>query len=765
MQKGTPMSERHDDDARIDDELIALLVHEHRAYTRPALQRLWDYYRNELDFDAGDANRPYRAAQEAGLPRRLTAAPGAATRSVEIGGGRREVVIENDIAWRVHTLVDFMFGKPVSFESLAPDAERARLIERVINTVFEANGGVCLFQDMALLGGVYGFVDVMVRGASEGSGIGTGVADRAPSKQQHEQRVLRAAASIVIETVEAPRAVPVLDPSDYRQLVGYVLHYTQLLNRVDRTSFLARLVDGGGRARGRQATVDVTEVWTADEVSVYHDGELVEQRVNRLGRLPVVHVQNLPQPLVYEGLSEVEPLIPLQDELNTRLGGPAPYGYDRQYITPDGSVLRTIRTLPDGRREEFGADGRRIRIIDKCEHIGRKMKSDIVRLVPGEPGQVEAVRRIFKMCADGYGFRNIVIDLNSRGVPGPRRTRWNRQAVKTILQNPCYYGALVWNRRTFGKLHGVEPDGTPRRKTVAESTRNPRSQWIIIHDVHEPLITKELFDKAQAAMQERRNKGGKARPTNRYLLSGLIRCDHCGYNFWGCVVKNGRGDHRYYVDAGYRAQGIKVCRSTSIPTKSLDEWVLAQLRNLMLADGDTVHEAVDGFIEATMKACRVPQAKSHDPSKQLATIEQRIQATIQLLTDGELTDLPELRERLIQLKNQRQQLVSQPVMSEPTIPRASEKDLREWASRQLDQLERGLSGKLPPHQMRTMVHSYVGRIEIEPYKQVGRLFIPRTLADALTHEHISRVKSGSSHLTRLRSIKFTWGSGQIVSHA
>ncbi|MHC4995014.1 MAG: phage portal protein [Planctomycetota bacterium] len=33
----------------------------------------------------------------------------------------------------------------------------------------------------------------------------------------------------------------------------------------------------------------------------------------------MVHVQNLPQPFFYEGLSEVEPLMPLQDELNTRL--------------------------------------------------------------------------------------------------------------------------------------------------------------------------------------------------------------------------------------------------------------------------------------------------------------------------------------------------------------------------------------------------------------------------------------------------------------
>lgn len=35
--------------------------------------------------------------------------------------------------------------------------------------------------------------------------------------------------------------------------------------------------------------------------------------------MPVVHIQNVAQPCYYEGLSDVESLIPLQDELNTRL--------------------------------------------------------------------------------------------------------------------------------------------------------------------------------------------------------------------------------------------------------------------------------------------------------------------------------------------------------------------------------------------------------------------------------------------------------------
>jgi hypothetical protein len=54
---------------------------------------------------------------------------------------------------------------------------------------------------------------------------------------------------------------------------------------------------------------------------VYEDERLIESADNSWtpGDIPVVHIQNISQPFRYEGMSEVEPLIPLQDELNTRL--------------------------------------------------------------------------------------------------------------------------------------------------------------------------------------------------------------------------------------------------------------------------------------------------------------------------------------------------------------------------------------------------------------------------------------------------------------
>ncbi|MFW6059628.1 MAG: hypothetical protein ACODAQ_05570, partial [Phycisphaeraceae bacterium] len=100
----------------LDPHLLDLLIAEHCRHHLPRYERLWRYYRNPAD------EQTAQLAQAAGLPPRL--------RSGGERGDRppREQVIENDIAWRLHAMVDFMFGRPVSLQSLAPDPQRAATI-------------------------------------------------------------------------------------------------------------------------------------------------------------------------------------------------------------------------------------------------------------------------------------------------------------------------------------------------------------------------------------------------------------------------------------------------------------------------------------------------------------------------------------------------------------------------------------------------------------------------------------------------------------
>jgi hypothetical protein len=65
--------------------------------------------------------------------------------------------------------------------------------------------------------------------------------------------------------------------------------------------------------------VQVVELLTADRWMRFENGKVVAEGGNSLGEIPVVHIQNTAAAFEYSGASDVEPLIPLQDELNTRL--------------------------------------------------------------------------------------------------------------------------------------------------------------------------------------------------------------------------------------------------------------------------------------------------------------------------------------------------------------------------------------------------------------------------------------------------------------
>jgi hypothetical protein len=385
---------------------------------RPRYRRLWAYCRNPMRVASplcvGDGNdRPYRQAQEWGLPARIT---GARSSSSDVFAGerlddvaRKEVVIENDIGWRVETLVDYLFGRPLVIESAAADPARRAAISELLRQVLANNGGIVLLQQMALVGSVYGFVDVLVklettRGDGEGGrpgasvtgcntrelgsapascndehtnlpdgdrpsadddavagqshGNGDGVvasqnqaepaaakaddiqADRAASGSDSQpatpairgEELARLARMIRLEVVEPARVLPFLSANDWREVVAYGQCYevARSSSRRDSASerphapWYQRVMRAANPVARFQQNGDrehdvVVDLITPTRWMRYRNEKLVDEGKNSLGRIPLVHVQNTAVPMEYAGASDVEPLIPLQDELNTRL--------------------------------------------------------------------------------------------------------------------------------------------------------------------------------------------------------------------------------------------------------------------------------------------------------------------------------------------------------------------------------------------------------------------------------------------------------------
>jgi len=376
----------------LDEQFVDWLVNERSIDMVLHYEKLWNYYHNEMceigPRGAGavqelESARPYRQGQEYGLPSRITGVNysfyGGIRGACQVRGvKRKEVVVENDIAWRIDTMMDFLFGKAINITSRAADGQRAEEIQQILRAVFEANGGMTYFQELALLGSIYGFVDVVLRcgagldGWSGGGHTNVGdVTDRAVSAESKAypfNEVLEKAGQIVLEPIEAPRSLPILDENDYRKINFYIQHFWQQHNKLGREDGFVATVNERGCRTGQQKETHNVEILGANYWQRYEDGELTGQGLNRLGVVPVVHIQNMPLPLLYEGQSDVEPLIPLQDELNTRLSdranrvtfqsfkmylGKGIDGFEDRVVSP-GRMWSTEN--PDACIEEFGGD-------------------------------------------------------------------------------------------------------------------------------------------------------------------------------------------------------------------------------------------------------------------------------------------------------------------------------------------------------------------------------------------------------------------------
>jgi len=226
---------------------------------------------------------------------------------------------------------------------------------------------------MAVLGSVYGFVDCLVRPGNEiiervtsTSSFHPKADSRRTGSVEDAQRLVQ---TIGLELIEAPRALPILDENDYKKIRYYVQHFYQKKNSLaGKSSFLSRILSGGRRSGDNRQVVAVTEITSADAWQRYEDKELVAEGKMPWGFLPVVHIQNIAQPYFYEGHSDVEPLIPLQDELNTRLSdranritfqsfkmylGKGIEGFENKPVSP-GRMWYTDN--PEASIEEFGGD-------------------------------------------------------------------------------------------------------------------------------------------------------------------------------------------------------------------------------------------------------------------------------------------------------------------------------------------------------------------------------------------------------------------------
>ena len=141
------------------------------------------------------------------------------------------------------------------------------------------------------------------------------------------------------------------------------------------------------------------------------------------------------------------------------------------------------------------------------------------------PEQAEVVRRIYREFLDGKSIRKIAADLEKDGIKtGAGRTKWYDSTVRSVLTNEKYMGdALLQKSYTVDFL------------TKKRARNNGKLPQYYVENDHEPIISREIFQRTQGELQRRANNysesGMREGYSCKFALTGRLICDKCGSSY------------------------------------------------------------------------------------------------------------------------------------------------------------------------------------------------------------------------------------------
>ncbi len=105
--------------------------------------------------------------------------------------------------------------------------------------------------------------------------------------------------------------------------------------------------------------------------------------------------------------------------------------------------------------------------------------------------QAEVVRLIFKLFLDGMGTQKIKYELEKRGIPTSTGLKtWSFGTISRMLQNPFYCGTVIYRK-------AYVPDYLEQKP----KKNNGEVEQVIVEGKHQPIISKEDFEKVQKLIQ------------------------------------------------------------------------------------------------------------------------------------------------------------------------------------------------------------------------------------------------------------------------
>lgn len=290
--------------------------------------------------------------------------------------------------------------------------------------------------------------------------------------------------------------------------------------------------------------------------------------------------------------------------------------------------------------------------------------------------EAEIVRRVYEFYLGGIGYKRICSIFAAEGVM-VRDNPFRVHNVRSILTNAFYSGYID---NEFGIIKGIHP----------------------------PIVTREMQDDVRKIQQSRHVKKKDFR---RHLLTGKIRCPHCGKNLSIHIVGPSRKSRRYnklyyYICPSNSANGKLSCEGIHLRAEQVEVQAVTAVREF-LNDKERLRQIQN---QLNKKIAKVRERTD----ERTDNIESRKQAALVLFERGKLS-AKQLTDELKRLSLYKADDAGQ---SKDELP--DKVHLKELTQRIVSL---GIVQQMPTVQQYQFFQEVIDRIEIDNQKRVLGIYL------------------------------------------
>lgn len=242
----------------------------------------------------------------------------------------------------------------------------------------------------------------------------------------------------------------------------------------------------------------------------------------------------------------------------------------------------------------------------------------------------EVVKRIYALKLDGYSLTRIAETLRKdkvyiptvymmmNGLRKPQQHLergnyfWNTSTISTILKNQKYCGDVI-NFQTYSRSYKLK-----------ERLHNPKEEWSIHKDVHEPIIDRDTFEQVQKTFSQTKMRSPKDIP--KHILAGYLVCSDCGKNLHYKLTYPNNDNH--YFSCGNNRTSKTLCpQSHHIRVDVIMEATLQMIARVTQFARDYEDEFVKIVVSEQYKLIQLEQERN---KKELGRITGR-QSELEIL--------------------------------------------------------------------------------------------------------------------------------------